>query len=474
MINRVLIRIKVVQMLYSYLLTRSEFRILPEPAASESRDHKFAYKLYLDTLLLILELSGRDVKNPSDIHPAVINPLYDSKMIKSLHANAELCNLMLRPDNGIDNFNSCIAPLQNAITGSAAYRSYIRTKDRDIPEDVAFWNLIIRTVIAKSAEFEECARRFPDFTMSGMEQGLGMVQETLGSYGDTRRLFKEARVSLDKSLNKAYELYHALLMLPVEITQLQAERLDEARNKYLPTDEDLNPSTRFVDNKLVEAIAASADLEEYLKNNPFSWENDPILIRQLLDRVLQSEAYKEYMSAPGRPSLADDAELWRNLFRTVILPDDDLAEALENKSVYWNDDLAIMGDFVLKTIRRIGSSDPDEEVKLLPKFKDKEDEVFGSGLFVTAVNHHQEYRDLIFRFINTSTWDADRLAFMDIVVMIAAITELLHYPNIPIPVTLNEYIEIAKAYSTPRSGEFVNGILFSVINHLKEEGKLIK
>lgn len=185
-----------------------------------------------------------------------------------------------------------------------------------------------------------------------------------------------------------------------------------------------------------------------------------------------SAPYKEYM-AKESVSRADDCELWRALFKSVILPSDELAEALESKSVYWNDDLDIMGTFVLKTIKRIGGSD-EEPVPLLPKFKDDEDARFGAELFMDAVDNYDEYRSYIDKFVNSNQWDPDRLAFMDGVIMTAAIAELLNFPAIPVPVTLNEYIEIANSYSTPRSGQFINGILYSVINFLRSEGKLLK
>lgn len=143
--------------------------------------------------------------------------------------------------------------------------------------------------------------------------------------------------------------------------------------------------------------------------------------------------------------------------------------------MYWNDDLHVVGTFVLKTIRKFGQSKTEgADIRLLPQFKDDEDSRFGARLFEIAVKNCQEYRELIDSFVNEHRWDSERLAFMDIVVMVTAITELLNFPAIPIAVTLNEYIEIANAYSTPRSGAFINGILYSVINHLKSEGKLIK
>ena len=168
-----------------------------------------------------------------------------------------------------------------------------------------------------------------------------------------------------------------------------------------------------------------------------------------------------------------DCEFWRNLFKEIILPSDALTEALESRSVYWNDDISIVGTFVLKTLRRT-ATDSDHSLELMPMFKDEEDAVFGETLFVDAINNADNYRELIDRFINESQWDTERIALMDIVILTAAITELLSFPAIPVPVTLNEYIEIANYYSSPRSGQFINGVLFSVINYLRENGQLQK
>ncbi len=170
-----------------------------------------------------------------------------------------------------------------------------------------------------------------------------------------------------------------------------------------------------------------------------------------------------------------DSELWYALFKNVIADSDELAEALEAQSVFWNDDLAIMGSFVLKTIRRFAHAGDDlESVNLMPKFKDIEDERFGPRLFDAAVAHQQEYRALIDSRLEGSTWDPERLAFMDIVILETAIAELLNFPSIPTVVTVNEYTEIANYYSTAKSGQFVTGMLYGIINQLKSDGTLVK
>lgn len=475
MINRVLIRIKVVQMLYSYLLTKSEFRIEPAPE-SATRDKRFAYTVYIDTLLMILRLSGQNAGSQRQTSPLAghtIHPaLTSSKLVRALRDDDQIKGIILRKNELPDDMADAIEPVYFALTDSSAYKNHIKSKSHEMADDVKFWAAVLPTVVLKNAKFVECARRNPDFSITGLEKGVEMAVATLESFSDNRYMLRDASKALTVSLDKAYELYHALLLLPAEITALRDVRIENARHKFLATPEDLNPNTRMIDNPLPARIAECDDMTEYLKSNPFSWDGDLDMIQRLLDRIMESKIYKDYMEAPAT-DYKTDCEFWRSVMKNIILPSDDLAEALESKSVYWNDDLEIMGTFVLKTLKRIASS-PEGCVELLPKYKDEEDARFGAELFMDAVNNFDEYRSYVEKFINSTSWDPERMAFMDLIVMVTAIAELLNYPLIPIPVTLNEYIEIANAYSTPRSGQFVNGILYSVINYLQEQGKLNK
>ena len=475
MINRVLIRIKVVQMLYSYLLTKSEFRIEPAPE-SATRDKRFAYTVYIDTLLMILRLSGQNAGSQRQTSPLAghtIHPaLTSSKLVRALRDDDQIKGIILRKNELPDDMADAIEPVYFALTDSSAYKNHIKSKSHEMADDVKFWAAVLPTVVLKNAKFVECARRNPDFSITGLEKGVEMAVATLESFSDNRYMLRDASKALTVSLDKAYELYHALLLLPAEITALRDVRIENARHKFLATPEDLNPNTRMIDNPLPARIAECDDMTEYLKSNPFSWDGDLDMIQRLLDRIMESKIYKDYMEAPAT-DYKTDCEFWRSVMKNIILPSDDLAEALESKSLYWNDDLEIMGTFVLKTLKRIASS-PEGCVELLPKYKDEEDARFGAELFMDAVNNFDEYRSYVEKFINSTSWDPERMAFMDLIVMVTAIAELLNYPLIPIPVTLNEYIEIANAYSTPRSGQFVNGILYSVINYLQEQGKLNK
>lgn len=473
MINRVLIRIKVIQILYSYLLTQSDFHIDSAPE-SESRDKRYAYSLYLDLLLLILRISGFRLAGSEKLVGAISDNKYLSagKMVRSLFSDVNVRSVIFRRAANSEAFTDAALAIYSKITQSGAYRSYIRTKDLSMKDDVAFWVVIIRTIMEKSPELTEAARKNPDYTIAGYEHAFKMLVSTLEGFSDTRTMFIEARNSLERSLDKARELYFALLLLPIELTRLQARRLDNARHKYLPSPEDLNPDTRFIDNTFVANLEESPEMKEYLKSNPISWDNGSETLKLLLDKVLQSDIYADYMAAPG-VSYADDCEFWRSIIKNVILPSDILAEAIESESVYWNDDLDIIGTFVIKTIKR-ASADPASPITLLPKFKDDEDARFGGELFVDTVENYGTYRSYIDKFINEKQWDPERLAFMDVIIMCTAISELLNFPSIPVPVTMNEYIEIANCYSTSKSGQFINGILFSVINYLKKEGKLLK
>lgn len=295
-----------------------------------------------------------------------------------------------------------------------------------------------------------------------------MLYAYLLSKSDMR--MQDALKELRKSLDKAYELYHYLLLLPVELTRLQELRIDNARNKYLPTPEDLNPNMKFVENRFVAKMRQSEMMQEFLKTTPLSWRKNDIYLRLTLDKILNSDIYKAYMETP-QSDLASDCELWKDLMKKVIFPDDELCDVLEEESVYWNDDLETIGTFVLKTIRRFADDGYD---KLLPQFKDEEDSRYSERLFRNAAEHESEYMALIDKFVVKDSWDTERLAFMDVVILLTAIAEVENEPSVPAKVTLNEYIEISKYYSTTKSGAFVNGILNSIINYLKKEGLLNK
>ncbi len=299
------------------------------------------------------------------------------------------------------------------------------------------------------------------------------VVQNLYSYMLTKpdRSLSTALKDLESSLAKTYELYHYLLRLPVELTHIQEMRLDEARNKYMPTEEDLNPNMKFAGNRLVAVLAGNEQLRQFADEHTVTWNDDPILERLLLDKILKSELYQEYM-ADEDDSMTGDCLLWQQLMKQVIVPDENMADAIEQRSLYWTeDDVDMTVQFVNKTLRRLADGAEDA---VLPMYKDEEDSQFGRELFTATVSLMPENNALIDELVLSSRWDKNRIVLMDRIIMCAALAEVRTFDKIPTAVTLNEYIELAKNFSTPASGKFVNGILNNAVNRLLKDGTIFK
>ena len=299
------------------------------------------------------------------------------------------------------------------------------------------------------------------------------VVQNLYSYMLTKpdRSLSTALKDLESSLDKTYELYHYLLRLPVELTHIQEMRLDEARNKYMPTEEDLHPNMKFAGNRLVAALAGNEQLRQFAEEHTVTWNDDPILERLLLDKILKSELYQEYM-ADEDDSMTGDCLLWQQLMKQVIVPDENMADAIEQRSLYWTeDDVDMTVQFVNKTLRRLADGAEDA---ILPMYKDEEDSQFGRELFTATVSLMPENNALIDELVLSSRWDKNRIVLMDRIIMCAALAEVRTFDKIPTAVTLNEYIELAKNFSTPASGKFVNGILNNAVNRLLKDGTIFK
>lgn len=479
MINRILIRLKVVQILYSYLLTRNDFRIDAAPQ-NPTKDKKFAYAVYLDMLLLIAQLSGiRTIRRDGSVPMVDTLPqLVSNRVGRALMEDEAITGAATDPNGNIKFLDPLLQMLVDSIATSSAFRTYKKIKSPDLEDDVRLWATVLRTIIAGNASIQDALRNSPDFTLAGLEKGIEQAAATLESYSDSRAAYLNATRTLETSLAKARELYMSIFVLIKELTDYQLQRLESAKEKYLAAPEELNPDMRFVDNALAAAIESDTELASFLKDNPVSWAEDPTLLKRLMEEIIKSELYQNYMAAPAvSPELQAraDCDLWRELLKSVIFRSDAFAEAMEERSVFWNDDLLIMGTFVLKSIRQ-ASVNPDGTVKLnlLPMYKDEEDAVFGARLFRYAVDNRNQYRSYIEACINAEQWDTERLAFMDIIIMTVAIAELLNFPEIPLAVTMNEYVEIANNYSTAKSGQFINGILFAITERLRAQGLLNK
>ena len=299
---------------------------------------------------------------------------------------------------------------------------------------------------------------------------LKVIQIIYAYYQNGGKNLEAAEKELFYSLSKTYDLYNYLLLLMVEITRFADRRIDNRRHKLRPTEEDLNPNTRFIDNTFMAQLAQNAQLVEFSNNQKRSWDDESDFVKRLFSQIEETKAYQEYM-AKETLTYEDDRELWRKLYRTVIASNNEIDEILEEQSLYWNDDKAIIDTFVLKTIKRF-SPENGAEQELLPEYRDEEDREFARKLFRAAITGAETYRNMMAE--STKNWDMERIAFMDILIMQVALAEMLTFPSIPVSVSLNEYVEIAKMYSTPKSSSFINGMLDTIVNKLKEENKLRK
>ncbi len=312
------------------------------------------------------------------------------------------------------------------------------------------------------------------------------------------------------ALSKTYDLYFHLLNLIPELTHLHAELLEQRKKRLRPTAEDLNPNMRLADNKLAKQLDSSAMLTEWAENSGLSWWEDRLLMRHLLDAVVHSELYRNYRESEKQGFVAD-RNFWADAFKEIIANDAELADYLEGKCFYWYSELEntekieceempgweaieneinaakneqryqstpcaggavqIVKDFVGKTIKRITAKDADRA--LLPFFRDEDDRNFASTLLRMTLLDHARWKGIVEKHLS-DRWEVERVADMDMLIMEMAVCEMVYCPDIAITVTINEYIELAKVYSTPKSHPFINGVLDAVAQQLKADGVLLK
>lgn len=296
-----------------------------------------------------------------------------------------------------------------------------------------------------------------------------IVQLTYAYYQNGHHNMDTAEKELLFSLSKAYDLYNYLLGLIVAITQEERRRVDIATRRAEREGTEA-PSQRFAFNKFATQLEENKQLNLFMEDKKMSWENDVEAVRKLCDQIERSPLYQEYMMSDAE-DYETDRELWRRIYRTLIQGNDDLDAILEEKSLYWNDDKEIVDTFVLKTIKRFDPANKADQ-ELLPEYDDTEDREYALKLFRSTILNADTYQ----RYMSETSrnWNFSRLAYMDVVLMQIAIAEMLTFPNIPISVTINEYVDLAKLYSTPKSGGYINGMLDAIARHLVDTGRLLK
>ena len=296
-----------------------------------------------------------------------------------------------------------------------------------------------------------------------------VVQLTYAYYQNGNKNIDSAEKELLFSLSKAYDLYAYMLALIPAVAKESRKYLEVAQSKAQREGTDM-PSQKFAYNRFAIQVEQNTALNDILEAKKISWNDHPEFVNKLYLQIIESQIYKEYMDSQD-DSYDADREVWRKLYRTLIENNESIDSILEEESLYWNDDKEIVDTFVVKTIKRFDEKSGHKQ-KILPEYASEEDLDFARKLFRAAILNADEYQHYMGEM--SRNWDFNRLAFMDVIIMQIAIAEMMTFPGIPVNVTINEYVEIAKLYSTPRSGGYINGILDPIARMLVRTGRMLK
>jgi transcription antitermination protein NusB len=275
---------------------------------------------------------------------------------------------------------------------------------------------------------------------------------------------------LQFSIQKTYDLYHLLLVLPVELSDYAEKMMEIRKQKNFPTKEELHPNMRFVSNRLINKLKNNKDLSSYIQKNKVNWANSQELVKRIYQAMIESEVYKNYLDS-AEDDFQNDRRFFEDFFAEILLKSEFVFNEFEEQSIYWNDDLDFVVSMVIKTLKKF-KEDSNVNDHLSSLYKDEEDEEFTVDLFRKTLAKSEENRKTIEAY--TKNWDVERVATMDILIMELALTELTEFPSVPIKVSLNECIELAKYYSTQRSSIFINGVLDRITKDFREQQKIVK
>ncbi len=298
---------------------------------------------------------------------------------------------------------------------------------------------------------------------------IKIVQLTYAYYQNGNKNIDTAEKELFFSLSKAYDMYNVLLLLIVAITKEAQRRLEILQSKARRENTEM-PSPKFVMNRFAIQLQENKQLMEFAETQNRHWSDTPEFVGRLFEQIEQSQIYQEYMS-DGEDNYAADRELWRRLYRTLIQENGDLDALLEEQSLYWNDDKDVVDTFVLKTIKRFDEANGANQ-ELLPEYDSEDEKDYARRLFRATILNADEYQRMMSE--SSRNWDFSRLAYMDVIIMQIAIAEMLTFPSIPVSVTINEFVELAKFYSTPRSAGYINGMLDTIARYLHQSGRMVK
>ena len=286
----------------------------------------------------------------------------------------------------------------------------------------------------------------------------------------------QAETQLDQSCEATRDLYLYMLSVVPALTQIAKDRLEAAKTKLRPTEEDLNPNTKFVDNALAKLIAEDVDLNKLLAKKKFSWAQYDLILKKVMTSVASKEYFQKYMESEN-VSLAEDCKLFTKIFEEEFVDLEELEMMLEEKSLYWNDDLAYALTWCCRSFKDFAAG---KSWSMLPLYQSdmlegpdvESDNRFVHKLLQSSYAAYEKYAAMVAESV--AGWEKERLFSTDVVLISMGLAEAVAFPELPVKVTLNEYVEIAKFYGTPKSRAFVNGLLDRLIQKLTEEGAIVK
>lgn len=307
---------------------------------------------------------------------------------------------------------------------------------------------------------------------------IKVFKELYACAEDRSLTLPEAQAHLAASCEAVRDLYLLMLAIIPMLTDEERRRIDAAARKFHPTEEDLHPNTKFADNGIAPLLADDEEFQKLLEKKKLSWESCDVLVRTVLDSIRSKDWFAEWMAAPER-SLRQDAKLFIRIFEEEFVDNDDLAQILEDRNIWWTDDLAYALTWCCRSLEQLArtgrwSYPPLYQSEILRKkgADVASDKDFAESLLRCAFARYDEYAALVAESVGK--WDKDRLFTTDVVLIVLGLTEAEQFPDIPVRVSINEYVEISKYYSTPKSRAFVNGLLDRLIQRFTEAGRISK
>ena len=297
-----------------------------------------------------------------------------------------------------------------------------------------------------------------------------------GSVLSDEKSLSLAQTQLEQSCEAARDLYTYMLSIVSPLTQVAREKIEAAKKKFNQTEEERNPNMKFVENQLAKLLDADVDFQKLLNKKKYSWAAYDLLLKKVMTSVASKEYYAEYMASEER-SLKEDCKLFTKIFEEEFVDSEELEMILEDKSIHWNDDLAYALTWCCRTFKSLAEGESWKQLPLYQSEMMAGSDVESDKLFVTRLLQHsfagyEKYSAMVAESV--SGWEKDRLFSTDVILIVMGLAEAVNFPTSPVKVTINEYVELAKFYGTPKSRGFVNGLLDRLVQKLVEDGQINK